>query len=285
MNTLLIGSAEKRDIKARQFHDNLFLFRADADKPFAARASLDASLPEKRSEGAETVFESDLFRITKAHRCLYCSVNDPYAPYAAISLFDGNCGTDSETSARRYFSSIMSLDLSGSLKPADSSSVDGLINGIADYCGCLTDLNAPDESIFTPTARYAKSSPYLAAALPAVCLLYRRLAALRGFNFKLIFPEGLPCLAFSARILSDGISSANDIPEYSALLELDGKGEITVFSKLVPETDDGGDKISRLTLIISAQSSDPISILHATEWKKSLRERLDIAEINIPGRF
>ncbi len=285
MNNLLIRSAEKADIPTRQFHDDIFLFRADADLPFASRAPLDAPPPEKRSDCNEILFEIDLFRISKASECLYCSINAPDAPYAAISLHNGNNGADTEAFALSYFSSIASLDLSGSVKSEEYHYIDSLIRAIANYCGCLTDVNSPDESVNIPYRRYTKSSPYLAAALPTVCLLYRRLSALRGFNFKLIFPQGLPCLAFSARILSEGISSVSNIPECSALLELDNKGEITVFSKLVPDPDDDGEKISRLTLIISAQSKDPSGILHATEWRKSWRERLDISEIDIPGRF
>ena len=282
MNNLLIKRAERVDPSVRQFKDDLFLFCADADSPFASRAPLDASLPNRRGGSGEILYESDLFSISKVEGHLYCSVNAPDAPYAVILLHEGNSGKDVEASAKSYFSSIDSIDLSDGLRSEDSSSVDSLIRGIADYCGCLTDINAPDETRFLPNSRYAKSSPYLAAALPTVCLLFRRLSALRGFNFKLIFPEGLPCLAFSARILSDGISSASDIPEYSALLELGG---ITVYSKLIPEHDDDGDKISRLTVVISAQSSDPSGILHATEWKKALRERLDVTKIDISGRF
>ena len=281
MNNLLIRRAEKIDVSARQFKDDLFLFRADGDLPFASRAPLDASLPAKRGYG-KIIYESDLFSISKADTHLYCSVNAPDAPYAVISLHEGNTGNDAEASARSYFSSIASLDLSGGLRSEDASSVDSLIRGIADYCGCLTDVNAPDEARFFPRSRYSKSSPYLAAALPTVCLLFRRLSALRGFNFKLIFPEGLPCLAFSARILSDDVTSASDIPEYSALLELDG---ITAYSKLIPESEDDGDKISRLTVVISAQSEDPSGVLRATEWKKTLRKRLDLSEIDVPGRF
>ncbi len=285
MNNLLLNTAAVTESATRRFSDTLMLFRNNEIAPFAMRAPLDTEIPPAEGIDAKIIYESEDFRISKQDNNIYCSINRKDSPHAVISLFDDDNATNAVKAIRSYFSTISSIDLTRISVQNAFRELGRLIDGVADYCGCLTDINDPDISEHITGSRSTHGTPYLAAALPEVCLMYRRLAALRGFNFKLIFPEKLPCLAFSARILGKGISALPDIPEYSALSELDRCGGITVYARLTDLPDDGGEQISKLTVLLTPQAADPRGILKAPDWKQKTKDRLEMLDIDIPGRF
>ena len=166
--------------------------------------------------------------------------------------------------------------------------LNSLIAQTATFCGCLTDIAKPEEdeiSLAIYSTPKGGSNYSAMIALSTVCLLYRRISALRGFNFKLIFNEGIPSLAFSAKILGKGINGIKDLPEYSALADLDSRGGIPVYSRLMKLTDEDGEELYRLTLVLTLQAEDPKGLLRAPQWKERTRKTLDGLEIDIPGRF
>ncbi len=285
MNNLLLNTPALTEAPTRKFSDTLMLFKDEEDTPFAMRAPLDTAIPTAVKTDAEIVYEDEDFSISKVENIIYCSIKRSGAPRAVISQFDNIKGTDTLKAVKSYFSLIPTIDFSHISMSSAFSTLGKLVNRVADYCGCLTDINAPDLSDRITAYTYTRGTPYLAAALPTVCLLYRRLSALRGFNFKLIFPEDLPCLAFSARILGNNIACPADIPEYAALTELDESGGLTVYSRLSEFPDDDGEKIFKFTIILSPQSSDPRGILRAPEWKRKTKDGLHMLDIDIPGRF
>lgn len=285
MSKLIFKEHGKRLVPSMCFRDDLFLFRANAEEPYAFRAPQDTPVPNKRDAEGEMAFESDCFRIVKAHGCIYCSISDPKAPYAVIAPHESKLTSDIADTVKDFCCAVASLELTGHRKMWDQPSVDSLIRGLSAFCGCLTDINAPEEPLLAPDRRYEGRSPYLAIALSTVCLMYRRLSALRGLNFKLIFPEGIPFLAFSAKVLSSGIRSISDIPECSVLRELQNLGGISLYTRLTEEEDDGGEKLSRLILLISSAPTARRDTLHATERVQDLRKKLDKVPLDIPGRY
>ena len=169
--------------------------------------------------------------------------------------------------------------------PNDYFSVCSFIAKTATLCGCLTDISLQEDAgvSVSSTERYSDSRSAI-AAIGAVCLIYRRLSALRGFNFRLMFHKGLPYLTFSAKILGEGIESIKDIAEYPALVDLDSNG-VTIYSRLMKLTPEDGEELYRFTLVLALQADDPSGILRAPEWKAKTRELLDELDLDIPGRF
>ena len=114
--------------------------------------------------------------------------------------------------------------------------------------------------------------------------MYRRISALRGFNFKITFSDGIPCLVFSAKVILG--DKNNDIPECSALLKITGTDDLTFVHKLteLDEDCDSG-KLFKLSLAICPQTADPKGILRAPEWKKHTETILSKIDLDVPGRF
>jgi len=286
MNNLLYKNSSISQITCRRFNDNLMLFQSGERTPFATRATLDSDTTLPCVSDAHIIYQSEFISISRSGRYLFCSLNQSDMPYAVISLFNEKYAVNTIREIEDYVSMAAAVDPLNIYKINYRYELHKMINSVASYCGCLTDINKPDEEqIFRSAIQSKAGSPYPALALPAVCLLFRRLAALRGFNFKPIFHDGIPYFAFSARILKHNITSVDDISEYRALKVFEKAGEITLYSRLSDDRTEDSEELAKLTLIMTSQVSDPSGIMRAPEWKKHTLDILDSAEIDIPGRF
>jgi hypothetical protein len=277
MNTILEKAVEAHSV-ANEFNHTLAIFTQLSDKPYAIRAPLDFPIPFPDDKDAEVVLEREGLRISARGNRIYCV----YGHRAVITLNNGENIYHAVKGIETYFNDAKkALSSPQSLVP-----VCGLVKKTADICGCLTDINLPEDSMIAPTNSDNKPSNYsLISAIGAICIIYRRLSALRGFNFAFVFNEGIPSLAFSAKILSEGIESIYDLPEYPILEDLDLSGGITIYSRLVKLTPEDGEELQRLTIVLTPWSEDPRGILRAPEWKLHARKSLDMLDLDIPGRF
>jgi len=289
MNNTVLDINVSEQYAAKKFSDTLMLFRGNSDIPFAKRAPADFPIPSLNLQNAQTVYETDSYNISKNSNSVFFTTKEENPYKAVITAFNTENTADKVNLFKDYILRFSSFDLRYLSFRSDYSSLAEAINAVAMYCGCLTDINEPDipSSPITRTklTDSSDSGTYLAIALITVCLLYRRLSALRGVNFKLIFSDKIPCLGFSARILSDNISSVSDIPELCVLSDIDDKNKLTVYSRLSDYPAESGEKLSKLTLILSTQTSDPKGILRAPEWKMKIQTGFDAEKTEIPGRF
>lgn len=289
MNNTLLDIGTPKQYTAKRFSDTLMLFHSNSDIPFAKRAPSDFPIPSLNCQNAETVYETDSFYISRKGNSVFFNTKEKDFYKAVITTFNTENTDDTVDLLKKYITRISSVDPIYASFFSYHSNVTEIINMVAMYCGCLTDINEPD----TPSLRIAKSkftdnagsSTYLAIALATVCLLYRRLSALRGLNFKLILSDNIPCLGFSAKIISDNISSPSDIPELCALFDIDSKNKLTVYTRLSDSPEESREKLSKLTLILCPQTADPKGILRAAEWKIKMSNAFDMEEIEIPGKF
>jgi hypothetical protein len=286
MNAVLEKAVELRAV-TREFNDSVALFCENDPLPYAVRAPReDSSYPQEPSFG-EILFEDMGFSILKCKNHIHLTFNNGCSHRAVIK-------TPSEADARSTADNIIRFLTDGraSILPTrydteNYLSVCNSVAAVADYFGCLTDINPPSEG---STSRFdrvasANNAGVMLFALGAVCLIYRKISALRGFNFKLILEDDAVCFAFSARIIGEGICDINDIPGYRALRDLDSGKKITLYTRLA-ETDGQSDtQLYRLTVILTPQIEDPSGKLRAPEWKETVLKRFDKLEAEIIGRF
>ncbi len=287
MNAILEKTSDTR-IAIREFNDTLELFYPSSSLPYAMRAPLDSPLSSEHTSNAETLFNSNKLNITAEENRIYCGFGPHCTHRAVITLQNKENVKKTSESIESYFRTADRILVSDINSSNNYLSICELIAKTADYCGCLTDINLPTEyeAMFSKHNTGGIGNSFSAiVALFAICLTFRRISALRGFNFKLIFSGGQPSLAFSAKILGEGIGSIKDLPEYPALEDLDSNGEVTLYSRLVKLTPEDGEELHRLTLVLSLQAEDPSGVLRAPEWKAKTRASLDELELEIPGRF
>ena len=287
MNTLLDKSPNTAAM-SKEFGDTLALFYPGSSLPYAMRAPLDTPIPIIGKGNAEVFNNSNELNISVLNNCIYCGFG-VFCSHIAVVTLDN---TDDVSKRAEYLESyfreankILSANINTN---CNYLSVCELISKTAEYCGCLTDINLPAENeIPLSIYRYGEIGKSYSAvvALFTICLIFRRVSALRGFNFKLIFNKDRVSLAFSAKILAEGIESIKDLTEYPALEDLDLNGGVTMYYRLVNLTPEDGEEFLRLTVVLTLQAEDPRGILRAPEWKEKTRALLDDLDLDIPGRF
>lgn len=287
MNITLERNFEKLKVTT-EFRNTLAMFCGNSESPYAMRAPLDAEIPVKDPDGSDIVSASGELTVAIRDNRIYCRFGNEKDYTAIISFTEQKDMLKTAGEIERYFHDANVVLRSNLASRSNHDRLNGLIAQTSDFCGCLTDINQPDEGgelIHGNSASERRTDHSAMIALGTVCLLFRRISALRGFNFKLIFNEGLPSLAFSAKIIGGGIESIKDLPEYSALADLDSRGGITVYSRLMKLTPEDDEELFRLTLVLTLQGEDPSGILRAPQWKERTRRTLDGLDLDVPGRF
>ena len=277
MNTLL-ERAVNAPTAAKEFRSTVALFYPGSSLPYAVRAPLDSPIPSPEAKDAELIYSNNFLRISISENRIYCV----FGHTAVITLQNEEDVIRSAKSVESRFKEAAKVLSSRQ----DLFPICGLIAQTAEFCGCLTDINPPEDMpMSSKPAASNLSSYYAIGAIIAICLIYRRLSALRGFNFKQIFNDGLPCLVFSAKILGEGIERINDLPEYPALEDLESNGGVSIYSRLIKLSAEDGDELYRLTLVLTLGAETPIGILRSPEWRSKMRKSLDGIDLDIPGRF
>lgn len=283
-----LETAQRISISGKEFKDTLSLFYQGSSLPYATRAPLDSSVLSGIDNNAKIFFASHRLNIYINENRIVCEFDAACTHKVIIVLQDLKDVNKTANWIESYFREADMKLISGSISVISYMQICEFVAKTADYCGCLTDINPPDEndqmlSVYRQESIGNSFAPVV--VLLAICLIFRRLAALRGFNFKLIFDGGLPSLAFSAKISAEGIQTIKDISEYPALEDLDSISGITLYSRLVKLTPEDGDELLRLTLVMTLQDKDPSGILRAPEWKEKKRQSFDDLDLDIPGRF
>ena len=286
MNASLEKNMDLKDA-VREFKDSVALFYQGSSLPYAVRAPREKEFSSEKPPYAETLFDGNIVRISRGGKNLYLEIKGACTHRAVVS-------SRSEADAERTAEKIIRFltDDGASVMPTRNDmsnylSVCNTVRAVADYCGCLTDFNPPEENaaIRPKSPVEAERCAFMLIALGAVCLIYRRLSALRGFNFKLLFEEGTACFAFSARIIAPDISEISDIPGYHALCDLDSIGRVTLYARLSDTGEPCDAPQYRLTVILTPQTEDPKGVLRAPEWRARMLERFEEIETEIEGRF
>ena len=286
MNKVFEKTAETYAV-VKEFKDTLALFFRGSSLPYATRAPSDSTIIPGNDRG-EVIYESGRLRISVSENRIICSFGVSCTHKAVITIQNSEDVKESANWIESFFRHADRILISGNISNINYIPVYKFIAQTADYCGCLTDINLPEDNEMLLWGHYRESigkSFSAIVALLAICLIFRRLSALRGFNFKLFFNDGLPALAFSAKILGKGIESIKDLPEYPALEDLDSNGDLTLYSRLTKLTPEDGEELQRLTVILILHDEDPAGILRAPEWKFKQRASLDDLDLDIPGRF
>ena len=274
----LLEQAIIKPTAVKEFNSEIALFYPGSFLPYALRAPLDSPIPKKEEKNAELIYDNGKLQISIYENRIYC-VSDHTA---VITLQNKESILQKAKMLESYFN-----EAAKTLSDwASHFYVYSLISKTAEFLGCLIDMN-PTEDIAVPLRRTNENICDYSAieAICAICLLYRRLSALRGVNFKLIFNKGIPSLVFSAKILASGIENIKDLPEYPALEDLDSNGGITIYTRLVRLAQEDDNELGRLTIALTMQAEDPSGILRAPEWKMQTRRSLDEADLDVPGRF
>lgn len=258
--------------------------------PFACRVHSSEDIPRRRDDVGRLYSEFNSFSVYLDADCVTCNYSGrPDFSAAVIGL--GDADFDSEEIARyilRALAEAYELDPYKVPRRSSYRMYEDFVVKSAGFCGCLTDIEREPSVDGYPiplASRSEKNSAFVAMALPTVALMYRRLSALRGFNFKLTFAEELPCLVFSARIIAEGVEDASDIRELSFLRDLEKEGGLKVLTRLRECDDDEEMKMCRLSVALCPQTPDPRGIMHAPAWKKRRDALLESLDLEVRGRF
>ena len=272
----------------REFKDSFALYDPSSPLPYAWRTPKGEPSPIGKIEPSVIIAETNGVIVSTKDKLVFFNFESGCRHTAVIS------SESKETAERTADAALDFLNSKEAEYPCVRSAtqsyttVCGIVSRIAEYCGCLTDIKLPEKEapLFTISARENyKNRPAVLLALSAICLIYRRMSALRGFNFKLVYEEGFTCLAFSANIIVTDISEVSDIPGYRGLSDLDSRGSITLYSRMSEATLPDCEGLCRLTVVISAQTEDPSGFLRAPDWKEQTRKKLDLLDFDVPGRF
>lgn len=287
MNTLLTKPSETGIIPL-EFKDIFALFDSDSSLPYAMRAPLDSAFPNRDTAGDDIVFEQEHITVSKNNELIICSFGSCCRHKAVIKLNDARDAKLTVNHIKAYLLTAEKALLCLDSPRTGYQPIFDLIDKTAKYCGCLTDINLPEnDEIFKYrdiSGTKIKDHSCI-VALNAICLMFRRLSALRGFNFKMIFEKEAVWFAFSAKIPAEEICDVKDIPECAALEDLDSNGGITVYHKLLKPANSEIDGLGRLTVLFSIQTNDPKGILKAPEWRLRAKQSIDKLDLDIPGRF
>ncbi len=270
-----------------EFGESLMLFREGEACPFAYRAPIPPQARAGMGEGAKVLYEYGIFSVFRAECGVICSCE---SRPRILALFEPTEGAELDESA--LLAQISSeLAHAGDADPNAAPAMAVLdlfverIIRAAGFCGCLTDAYRPEEDGAPPSScGIGGDAAFLALILPIIALMYRRLSAARGFNFRVKPSQGMNVFAFSANIISDGIERPEDIPEVSVMQELQGGGELILLTKLRGLGADGEGRRARLSLSVCSYKCDPNDVFYSLKWKEKQRE-LALTDIEVPGRF
>ncbi len=266
------------------FDDKLLLFAEGEALPFAYRSpGRENASYNINVKDIATIEKIGRFDISKSEKQIICRYRGNPAGYAVIApLEDKSYLSEKAEIIIDYLRAAYSLELSAK----DIEKFEEFTDRIAGRCGCLTDIYR-EESNIKDSFRIDTAKPdsaFIAISLPIIALMYRRISALRGFNFKITFAEGLPCLVFSAKVILSDKDSV--IPEREALCSIAGTDELSFVHRLqeLGEECDGG-KLFKLSVGICPQTVDPRGILRAPEWKRHTDNILSKIDLDVPGIF
>lgn len=277
----MLISLEKSKTSA-SFDDKLLLFAEGENLPFAYRSPVPEIKPYSFTEERmiERIGEFEITRDDKGLICRYIGKPSGIALIAPL-------GKESDIFDKKeivigYLRAAYSLELSTRCVER----FEDIIFRLAERCGCLTDIYREDDTKPIPIAQGKPDSAFIAISLTIIALMYRRISALRGFNFKISFADGLPCLIFSAKVILPENKGIDDIPEHSHLCKFAKGDEISYVYRLseIAEKYDGG-RMFKLSVAICPQTVDPRGILRAPEWKKHTESILSKIDLDVPGRF
>lgn len=277
----LLISLEKSKTSA-SFDDKLLLFAEGEKLPFAYRSPVPEIKPYSFTE-ARMIERIGEFEITRADKGLICRyIGKPSGIALITPLTEEGTVFEKTELVLEYLRAAYSLELSTRCVER----FEDIIFRLAERCGCLTDIYREDDTKPIPIAQGKPDSAFIAISLPIIALMYRRISALRGFNFKISFADGLPCLIFSAKVILPESKGIDDIPEHSHLCKFAKGDEISYVYRLseIDEKYDGG-RMFKLSVAICPQTVDPRGILRAPEWKKHTESILSKIDLDVPGRF
>lgn len=275
------------------FCDSFAVRYSDTHTIIAFRSPDRSICDNTESENSVTLKETDGFRLDLCGERLVFKIHTDPAIEFVVSPADESYDTQRRAEyVLKRINYIGTLMNEGSGIGTKSDSVEQIVKLIADYCGCNTDIYR-DSEILTfnaSTGKINSEGALICSVVAILSLLFRRLSALRGFNFKYTHSRGLPCLQFSANILLDhdahGIDSE---PEYKAVCDLIGSPDRFIALSLGAPTIEAEEKsdgrLCRLNLAFCALTRDPLGILRADEWSRKAKGIMDGIELDVPGRF
>lgn len=279
----MLIAAEKMKTTS-SFDDKLLLFAEGEALPFAYRSPVPEAKPYSFAEES-LIDRIGEFNISRADKDLICRYVSKPSGFALIAPLDEDKNTfDKADAVIGYLHAAYSLELSTRCVER----FEDIIFRLAERCGCLSDIYREDNGINLPLgiAKGKPDSAFIAVSLPIIALMYRRISALRGFNFKITFADGLPCLVFSAKVILRDNEGLADIPEHLRLCEITQSDEISYVYRLSEIDEDCScGRLFRLSLAICPQTADPSGVLRAPEWKMYTESVLSKIELDVPGRF
>lgn len=258
----------------------MLLFAQEEHIPFAYRSPIAETEKYSFSKG-KPIDRIGQFELSYSDKQVICRYLGEPSLYAVVEMLEN--GDDLSAKADtviNYLRNAYSLDLSH----ADIKRCEDLTAYIAEKCGCLTDICRDDLRDVLFNNDLKPDSAVIAIALPIIALMYRRISAKRGFNFKIAFADGLACFIFSARVILQNDHS--DIPEHRVLSSISANDGVALAAKLnyLGEECEGGG-LYKLSIAFCPQSIDPRGILRAPEWKKQTESILSRIDIDLDGEF
>jgi hypothetical protein len=276
--------AAKKKITSSSFDNKLLLFAKGEALPFAYR-SPEPELSSYSFTNERLIERIGEFEISHADNKLICRyIGNPSGFALIVSLEESETAFDKADVVSGYLRAAYALDLSSRCIEA----FEDIIFRLAEKCGCLSDIYREDTGIDRPIGivKGKPDSAFIAVSLPIIALMFRRISALRGFNFKITFCMGLPCLVFSAKVILRDNEGIKDIPEHRHLCEISQSGEISYVYRLNDIGEDcSSGRLFRLSLAICPQTADPTGVLRAPEWKAHTENILSKIDLDVPGRF
>ena len=208
MGMIMLFSIYKEKVKTNRIEkleNNLTFFRNGKPTCFANRSdSIDT--PTVSEKDSKVLSEIGAFSIYQSSRSLICRYLGGKGVTAIITPLQSQL-TDTKTvkALEEYLLKAYRLDPYTISLRAAFEEFENLVTTAANFCGCLTDILQDGSG----TRSYMQYYPILknsnceniALALPIIALMYRRISAMRGFNFKVTLKDSLPCLIFSARVI------------------------------------------------------------------------------------
>ncbi len=271
---------------SERFDNDLFLYHNDCKRPFASRAHSSDSVPDRIPNIDSEPEEFNRFRVCCNGNAVTCTYNGPPSFCAAVIGIDD--GFDPEFTAGRI---LRGLRLAYELDPyriprlSALERYEDIVARTASFCGCLTDIESDRSELPITVASMPpaqRNSAFIAMALPAIALMFRRIAALRGFNFKVIFTSDRPCLAFSAKALN----ARTDHPELAFLENLDSSGGLKVYSRIREcREDESEDGIYVFSVAVCPLTCDPRGILRAPAWNEETDKIFKELDIEVKGKY
>jgi hypothetical protein len=276
---ILLATVHKKKT-SEAFDDKLLLFAENDTLPFAYRAPVPETHPYDLS-GGRKIEKIGQFEIYDTNGQLVCRYSGKPTISALIAPLDEHTDiSDKAEAVIGYLRTAYSLELSSK----HIKEFEDFTFRISERCGCLTDIYCEENALPIESNGMKPDSAFIAVTMPIIALMYRRISALRGFNFKITIQDGLLCLVFSARVILPIHDTV--IPEKQVLCSIAGTDDLSFIHRLTDlEEDCEGGRLFKLSVAICPQTADPRGILRAPEWKKHTDSILSKIDLDVPGRF